>query len=84
MINSLKRGRKYFEKDNCEYGLAKINLLEAEFQIDNKYGTGIILNYNSKEVKNLAEVNRFDNEIYEAKRNLEESLKIIKKNKDKN
>lgn len=53
MIKSLERGRKYFEKDNCEYGLAKINLLEAEFQIDNKYGTGIILNYNSKEVKNM-------------------------------
>lgn len=94
---------KFFKKENCLYGLAKTFLQYAEFEIDNKYGTGINLEYDSKTIRvhleeaylifknlgnehlkarslrNLAEVNLFDDEVYEAKRNIEEALKIIRK-----
>lgn len=33
----------------------------------------------ARSLRNLAEVNLFDDEVYEAKRNIEEALKIIRK-----
>ena len=46
VLQALKKARKFYAKAELEFGIAKTNIIEAEFHIDNSYGSGFHLEYN--------------------------------------
>ena len=53
MLQYLSKARKFFKSTGSEFGVAKTNLVEAEFQIENSFGLGMLLEYDPKKISNM-------------------------------
>jgi hypothetical protein len=42
-----------FRSENSDIGIAKTNIIESEFEIDNNYGTGLNLEFNAVRINEL-------------------------------
>eukprot|EP00347_Sterkiella_histriomuscorum_P024050 403332474 len=50
VLSHFQNARKFYQQAHHEYGYAKVNLIEAEFQIDKSYGSGLAIEYNPKKL----------------------------------
>ncbi|CDW81385.1 UNKNOWN [Stylonychia lemnae] len=50
VLSHLQNSRKFYKKASLEYGIAKVNLIEAEFQIEKSYGSGLPIEYNPRKL----------------------------------
>jgi tetratricopeptide (TPR) repeat protein len=52
-LQYLQKARKFYKLADLDYGTAKVNLIEAEFQIEKSYGSGLSIEYDPDKITTL-------------------------------